>query len=107
MSILAILAEKRVFFAVWRRFAPPTVNCDSPLVVLHSQEPPGKRGYSAPASIRVSPVEEWQESALVLLNSARSGHLGYALSKFGQIRAASAKRSRHQHATEGAEFTEA
>jgi hypothetical protein len=47
MSILAILAEKRAFFADLSDSPLPTEESISPSVVYHHQESSGKTGYSA------------------------------------------------------------
>ena len=86
MPVLAILAEKWIFFALWDRFTLPTVESISPSVVVHLQEPPGKTGYSALVCISFYPLEEWQESGLILLNWQEVGIMECALSNFGQIR---------------------
>jgi hypothetical protein len=86
LRVLAKLAESRTFFALFRHFVILITLFIYPLVVYDHQESSGKTGYSAPVSIEISLVEEWQESAIILLNLARSGILGTCLRNIRQHR---------------------
>jgi hypothetical protein len=68
-----------------------------PSVVLHPQESPGKTGYSALVCISFYPLEEWQESALILLNLARTDHYGERFEQLWASSATTGKRFRHRN----------
>jgi hypothetical protein len=76
VRVFAILAETGSFFAISRRFTVLISCSTNPLVVYDHQESSGKTRYSALVGIQFLPAEEWQESALILLNLATSGFSG-------------------------------